>query len=132
MVVDVSKIFERLLKIREFKTLKELSVNYGYQKNWASNCRLKGTIPWDVCLKISIEYKLSIDYLVFGINENSNKVDINELKLSVTEGVFAAIQADMIVLNKDVKISHVTETITSEIKEACNINDESQQLNKAQ
>ena len=55
---------------------------------------------------------------------------INDLKISVTEGIFAAIQTDMITLNKDVKISHVTEVITSEIKEVCNIKDEIQQLKK--
>jgi hypothetical protein len=132
MVVDVSEIFERLLKIRKFKTLKELSVDYGYQKNWASNCRLKGTIPWDVCLKVATEYKLSIDYLIFGINNNSNKIDINELKLSVTEGVFAAVQTNMITLNKDVKISNITEVITSELKGICNVSDENRQLKKAE
>lgn len=33
---------------------------------------------------------------------------------------------------KDVKISHVSDVITSEIIEVCNVNDESQQLKKVQ
>jgi hypothetical protein len=124
-------IFMRLMEVNKINSLKQLSNEYGFTDNWATTTRKREGIPFEICAKTAIKYNVSMDYLIFGI-ENSNKVDINELKLSVTEGVFAAIQADMIVLNKDVKISHVTETITSEIKEACNINDENQKLNKAQ
>jgi hypothetical protein len=124
-------IFFRLMKISNIDSLKDLSESLGYKQNWATSTRKRNTIPYEACALIAEKHECSMDYLLYGI-ENSNKVDINELKLSVTEGVFAAIQADMIVLNKDVKISHVTETITSEIKEACNINDENQKLNKAQ
>lgn len=121
MNTDVNEIFERLLKIKNFNTLKDLSIEYGYQKNWGSNSRLKGTIPWDLCLKIAIEYKLSLDYLIFGKESETIKIRMDELKLSVTESVFKAIQTNMIELQEDVRISDVIEGITSDIERDCKI-----------
>lgn len=121
MNVNVSEIFERLLKVKEINTLKELSISYGYQHKWASNSRLKGTIPWDLCLKVAIEHKLSLDYLVFGIESEIIKVNMDELKLSVTESVFKAIQTNMIELQEEVRISDVIEGITSDIEKVCDI-----------
>ena len=127
MNTDVNEIFERLLKIKNFNTLKELSIEYGYQKNWGSNSRLKGTIPWDLCLKIAIEYKLSLDYLIFGKESETIKIRMDELKLSVTESVFKAIQTNMIELQEDVRISDVIEGITSDIERDCKIENIKQQ-----
>ena len=121
MNTDVNEIFERLLKIKNFNTLKDLSIEYGYQKNWGSNSRLKGTIPWDLCLKIAIEYKLRLDYLIFGKESETIKIRMDELKLSVTESVFKAIQTNMIELQEDVRISDVIEGITSDIERDCKI-----------
>ena len=127
MNTDVNEIFERLLKIKNFNTLKDLSIEYGYQKNWGSNSRLKGTIPWDLCLKIAIEYKLSLDYLIFGKESETIKIRMDELKLSVTESVFKAIQTNMIELQEDVRISDVIEGITSDIERDCKIENIKQQ-----
>lgn len=121
MSADVNEIFGRLLKIKNFNTLKELSIEYGYQKNWGSNSRLKGTIPWDLCLKVAIEHKISLDYLIFGKESETIKVNIDELKLSVTESVFKAIQTNMIELQEEVRISDVIEGITSDIEKVCDI-----------
>lgn len=115
MNVDTTEIFKRLLNVCNIKTLKDFSLHFGYKENWASNCRIKNTIPWDVCLKVAIEKKLSIDYFIFGDGKDSNKIDINELKLSVAEGLFTLIQLDMIKPEKDVKISVLADAITSEI-----------------
>jgi hypothetical protein len=74
-----------------------------------------------MCLKVAIEYKLSLDYLIFGEGNENIKVDISELKTSITEGIFAAVQEDMMILSKDVKISTMTNMITSEIIENCGV-----------
>jgi len=132
MTLNSNDIFERLLNLYETKKLNELSIKLGFKKNWGSSVKNRGSIPFEACTKACEEFNVSMDYLIYGIEEELEKTDINKLKLSVTEGVFAAIQTNMITLNKDVKISHVTEIITSEIKEVCNINDENQQLDKAQ
>lgn len=125
-------IFLRLMEVNKIDSLKKLSNEYGFTDNWATTTRKREGIPFEICAKTAMKYNVSMDYLIFGIEDKSEKLDINELKISITEGVFSAIQTDMITLNKDVKISHVTEVITSEIKEVCNINDENQKLDEAQ
>jgi hypothetical protein len=132
MTLNSNEIFERLLTLYETKKLNELSIKLGFKKNWGSSVKNRGSIPFEACTKACEEFNVSMDYLIYGIEDKIEKTDINELKLSVTEGIFSAIQTDMITLNKDVKISHVTDVITSEIKDVCNVNDVSKQLKKAQ
>jgi hypothetical protein len=129
MVMISKDIFLRLMELNNVKTLKELSNKFGYTDNWATTTRKREGIPFEACARTAIEKNLSMDFLLFGKSVNNNEIDINELKVSVTEGVFSAIQTDMIILNKDVKISQVTETITSEILDVCNIKDEVRKLN---
>jgi hypothetical protein len=126
MEYDVAEIFERILITCKIKNLKDLSIHFGYKENWASSTRSRKTIPWDICLKIAIEYNLSIDYLVFGVASNVKRIDIEELKTPINEGVFNAIQAELIELNEGVKISNLVKTITSEISEHYDI----QEINK--
>ena len=58
-----------------------------------------------------------MDYLIFGGVNTSNSLDVNELKLSITEGLFYTIQTDLIKLNDGIKISTITNAITNEIIE---------------
>lgn len=132
MSLNSNEIFSRLLMLFKTEKMNELSVFLGYKESWGAATRKRGSIPFEACVIAADKFNVSMDYLIYGIDHKLEKVDINKLKLSVTEGVFAAIQTDMITLNKDVKISQVTEVITSEIKDVCNINVESQQLKKAQ
>lgn len=125
-------IFLRLMEVNKIDSLKKLSNEYGFTDNWATTTRKREGIPFEICAKTAMKYNVSMDYLIFGIEDKLEKIDVNELKVSVTEGVFSAIQTNMITLNKDVKISHVTEIITSEIKDVCNISDENKQLKKAE
>jgi hypothetical protein len=124
MTYNVIDIFDRLINVCNFRNLKEISVHYGYKENWASNTRSRNTIPWDLCLKVAIEYKLSLDYLIFGEGDESIKIDTNEVKTSITEGIFSAVQCDMIELKKDVKISTIANLITSELIENSNKGEE--------
>ena len=120
-------IFMRLMEVNKINSLKKLSNEYGFTDNWATTTRKREGIPFEICAKTAEKFNVSMDYLLYGIDD-SKKIDINELKISITEGIFAAIQTDMITLNKDVKISHITDVITSDIKEVCNISVENPQL----
>lgn len=131
MSYDVKDIFERILSICKIKNLKELSIHYGYKENWASSTRKRETIPWDVCLKVSIEYKLSLDYLIFGDCNNEQKINITELDSAVAEGIFSLIQLDMIEPAKGVKISTLTKAITSEINSTLEIKSNMKEIKKA-
>ena len=122
MPLNSEEIFLRLMSACNTKTLKKLSEQLGYRYNWATTTRNRNVVPWEACAKVSQEKGISLDYLIFGSEQNNNALDGNELRLSIAEGLFAAIQTNMISLEKDVKISHITEIITSEIKEGCNIN----------
>lgn len=132
MSLNSNEIFSRLLELYETKKMNELSILLGYKESWGAATRKRSGIPFDACVIAAEKFNISMDYLLFNKNDNQNKIDINELKLSLTEGVFAALQTDMITLNKDIKISQVTETITSEILDVCNLNSESLPLKKAQ
>ncbi|PKH86234.1 hypothetical protein [Colwellia sp. Bg11-28] len=120
MTMISKDIFFRLMKENNAKTLKELSNMYGYKDNWATTTRKREGIPFEACAMTCEKFGVSMDYLLFG--EESNSIDINELKTSITEGIFAMMQTDMIVLSKDVKISTMANIITSEIVENCDIN----------
>lgn len=130
MSLNSNEIFERLLKLYKTKKLNELSLMLGFKKNWGSSVKNRGSVPFEACVKASEEYNISMDYLLFGEEKSTKEIDINELKISVTEGIFAAIQTNMITLSKDVKISQITEVITSEITENTDINFDSQQKAK--
>ena len=132
MSLNSNEIFSRLLTLFKTEKMNELSILLGYKESWGASTRKRGGIPFEACVIAAEKFDVSMDYLLFNKNINQKNIDINELKLSLTEGLFAALQTDMIILNKDVKISHVTETITSEILDVCNINSESLKLKKAQ
>jgi hypothetical protein len=117
MNCNVDEIFKRILSACNLKNLKEISLFFGYKENWASNTRTRNVIPWEICLKVAIEHNLSMDYLLFGETSTSNSLNVNELKLSITEGLFYTIQADLMTLNDGVKISTITNAITNEIIE---------------
>ena len=119
MTMISKDIFFRLMEENNAKTLKELSNMYGYKDNWATTTRKREGIPFEACAMTSEKFGVSMDYLLFG--EDKNSMDINELKTSITEGIFAIMQSDMIVLSKDVKISTMANIITSEIVENCDI-----------
>lgn len=119
MEVNVADIFERLLDACNLKTLKELSLEFGYKTNWASNCRLKGVVPWDVCLKVAVEKKIRIDYLIFGIEEIEKTVDekSNEFQKGLINGVFNATVYELITPQKGVAITQIADIIHSQIKD---------------
>ena len=131
MSLNSNEIFSRLLELFQTEKMNELSILLGYKESWGAATRKRAGIPFDACVMASEKMNVSMDYLLFGTSIDDNEIDINELKLSVTEGVFAAIHTDMIILNKDVKISQVTEIITSEIALTCNVKHD-QQLKKVQ
>lgn len=121
-------IFNRLLELYNTRKMNELSEMLGYKHNWGAATRKRSGIPFEACVIASLKFNVSMDYILFG-KENSS-IDINELKTSITEGIFAMMQSDMIVLSKDVKISTMTNIITSEIVENCDIKT-SEKVNKA-
>jgi hypothetical protein len=118
MKTNVVDIFERLLEACNLKTLKELSLEFGYKTNWASNCRLKDVVPWDVCLKVAIDKKISLDYLIFGIEEEKKKIDekSGEFNKGVLNGIFNATQYGLITPQKDVEITKIADVIINQIK----------------
>ena len=119
MSLNSNEIFSRLLELFETNKVNELSILLGYKDSWGASTRKRGGIPFEACVIASLKFDVSMDYILFGKEKSS--IDINELKISITEGIFAAMQSDMIVLSKDVKISTMANMITSEIVENCDI-----------
>ena len=125
MLLNSEEIFLKLMSLFETKSLRELSIKLGYNENWATSTKQRKAIPWEACLEASQRFNISFDELIYS-EGHKNKVEEDDIRIAVTEGLFAAIQTDMISLNKDVKITQVTEIVTSEIKQNCNINSNSQ------
>jgi len=119
MPLNSNEIFSRLLELYKTNKVNELSVLLGYTDSWGASTKKRGGIPYEACVIASHKFDVSMDYILFG--KENNSIDINELKISVTEGIFAAVQNEMIVLSKDVKISTMANIITSEIVENCGI-----------
>lgn len=117
MKVNVADIFERLLGACNLKTLKELSLEFGYKTNWASNCRLKEVVPWDVCLKVALDKKISLDYLIFGLEEveKTTEEKSSEFQKGIINGVFHATVHGLITPKKDVEITEIADIIHGQI-----------------
>lgn len=124
-------IFIRLMNVYNVDTLKELSETLGFKQNWATSTRKREGIPFEACAIASEKMNVSMDYLLFGESVDENGIDISKLKISVTEALFTVIQTDMITLGKDIKITDVIESITSEVASTCNVKHE-KQLKKVQ
>ncbi|KGJ86856.1 hypothetical protein [Colwellia psychrerythraea] len=119
MLLNSNEIFSRLLELFKTNKVNELSILLGYTDSWGASTKKRGGIPFEACVIASIKFDVSMDYILFGKEKSS--IDINVLKMSITEGIFAAMQSDMITLSKDVKISTMANMITSEIVENCDI-----------
>lgn len=74
-----------------------------------------------ICL--GSQYQISIDYLLFGIERDEDKISINELKLLVAEGLFKLIQEKMITKPADIKVSSLAEVIANECQSVIEGND---------
>jgi len=121
MSLNSNEIFSRLLELYKTEKMNELSVLLGYKESWGASTRKRGGIPFEACAKAYEKYNVSMDYLLYGIDNMPKKIDINELQISITEGIFAAVQQEMITLNKNVKISTMANMITNEIIENCDL-----------
>lgn len=127
MSLNVEEIFLRLKRLYNVEKLSELSEKLGYKYNWATTTKNRNKVPWEACAKAAQELNVTTDYIFFGENGTNKKASEENIRIAVTEGIFAAIQTNMITLNKDVKITQLTEIITSEIKQTCDINSNSKE-----
>jgi len=114
-------IFSRLLLVSGEKNLNGLSKILGKTESWAASTKKRKGIPFEACAEIAKTHSVSMDYLLFGIKTEEAKLDINEIKVSITEGIFASIQQEMIVLNEGIKISTIANAIANEIIENCDL-----------
>lgn len=123
MLLNSEEIFKRLMTTCKTKTLKELSEYLGYKYNWATTTKKREGIPFEACAKVFEKKGISMDYLLYGIENNRNDIKISELKMSIAEGVFTLIQLKMIETTEGVKISMIADEITKEIRNHFDIKD---------
>lgn len=124
MTMISKDIFLRLMDTCDVKTLKELSTRYGYKENWATTTRKREGIPFDVCAKVAQEKGVSMDYLLFGSEEEATETydgyeeinhGINKLKQAITDGVYRAEKFEILTINGEWRISTITDFIIKEI-----------------
>ena len=121
MLLNSKEIFFRLMELYKITKMNEFSVHIGYKESWGAATRKREGIPYDACVKASIEHGVSMDYLLFGTTSEEKNVDANDLKVAVTEGIFTLIQLKMMEPAEGVKISTMATAITDEIITSCDI-----------
>ncbi len=121
MSLNSEEIFIRLMDTCKTKTLKELSESLGYKYNWATTTRKRDGIPFEACAQVSERLDISMDYLLYGKTSEDNNIDVNDLKVAVTEGLFTLIQLKLMEPAEGVKISTMATAITDEIITSCDI-----------
>ena len=118
-------IFSRLMTTTGINTLTGLSKELGYTENWGTTTRKRGGIPFEACAEISEKHNISMDYLLYGIDNERKELDVNDLKVAVTEGLFTLIQLKLMEPAEGVKISAMATAITEEIITSCDIENKS-------
>jgi len=121
MSLNSEAVFSRLMLVTGAKTLSALSEALGYKYNWATTSKKREVIPYDACHLTAIKYDVSMDYLLYGTDKESNKIDFNSMRIAIAEGVFSAVQLEMIMLKKGVKVSTIANVITNELIDYCKI-----------
>ncbi len=114
-------IFSRLMTTTGINTLTGLSKDLGYTENWGTTTRKRGGIPFEACAQISEKHNVSMDFLLYGIDNERKELDVNDLKVAVTEGLFTLIQMKLMEPAEGVKISTMATAITDEIITSCDI-----------
>lgn len=120
MTMISKDIFLRLIQVSEVNTLKELSKKYGHNDNWATNAKNREAIPFDICVKVAKEKGVTMDYLLFGTQEEYEGMDgfdddINKLKQSITDGIYQAERFEILTINGEWRISTITDMVIGEI-----------------
>lgn len=66
MSLELEGVFQRLADAYEVASMKELSEHLGYKKDWASQQKRRGNMPYDAIIKTANEKGLTLDYLIYG------------------------------------------------------------------
>lgn len=117
MLLNSNDIFSRLLELYETQKMNELSTLLGYKESWGAATRKRGGIPYEACVNAAEKFNVSMDFLLFGNDEEELSLgkNVNKLKQSITDGVFKAIQKGVITPAEEVSISEITQTILNEM-----------------
>ncbi len=119
---DAKNIIERLKLIANSKTntdlAEKLNTNESTIRSWAR----RGNVPLEKCLLASKEFNASVEWILTGegsqaTNQVTGNVSIDEIKNSLMEGLFTAIQVRAITLADDAKIGLVADILIKEITE---------------
>ena len=80
MSLELDGVFQRLADAHGVQNMKELSELLGYTKDWASQQKRRGKIPYDAIVKTSEEKGIPLDHLVYGTADEPSK-ERQELKI---------------------------------------------------
>lgn len=97
---STKEVIETIKDIYSFKTLTEVSIYFGKQRNWATQMIQKESIPYPQCVQACNEKGASMDLILYGINAPifDKKVMFEQIK----EGLFESVELGILPnLNKD-------------------------------
>lgn len=81
-IFSTEEVIERMLKIYSTKTMKELGDVLNLGRGAVSNWNVRQSIPLDILLRVSQEKSVSVDWLLFGKEEQRKLDPLEELLLS--------------------------------------------------
>ncbi|WP_159821471.1 helix-turn-helix domain-containing protein [Colwellia sp. 20A7] len=116
MTMISKDIFLRLMDTCNVKTLKELSNKYGYKDNWATTTRKREGIPFDICVQVAEENNVTMDYLLFGKENDDAQKNLEQLRDSITDSIYELIDSGAITKNEKIGLSFITEKIMLKLK----------------
>lgn len=113
MNIDTDGIYDRLIDAHEVSQLKELSQILGYSENWASKMKQRKSIPYEACLKTSLEKGLSMDYLMFG--KVATSLSFEETKEIVDSSLWTAHKLKFLSLHNDADLDALSDFFTEKL-----------------
>ncbi|KJZ02855.1 hypothetical protein [Pseudoalteromonas piscicida] len=97
---STKEIIESIRVIYGFKTLSDVSIYFGKQRNWATQMIKKGSIPYPQCIQTCNEQGASMDFILYGVN--SPIFDKRIILQQVVDSLFESVELGILPeINKD-------------------------------
>ncbi|UJX26704.1 hypothetical protein L3Q70_05975 [Pseudoalteromonas sp. CF6-2] len=97
---STKEVVETIKLIYGFKTLSDVSIYFGKQRNWATQMIQKESIPYPQCVQACNEKGASMDFILYGVEAPvfDKKIILEQIVEGLSESVELGILPN---LNKD-------------------------------
>jgi predicted transcriptional regulator len=118
--VCFQRVMDRMKLVTKSNSNAELARNLGISPSTIGTWVSRQSFPYERCVQISIKHNVSLDWLVTGkeiIQKAQSTLTKDELKNSLMEGLFTAIQVRAMTAESGVKIGDIANILMTELQE---------------